>query len=269
MKLFKYEDEIISSESLYENLSPYINKGDTLCAEIDVMRFGSLYSTEIKKNQLLEEIFNVFIKLIGPEGHLIVPSFSYSWGSTNDHKVFDIKNTKGKVGVFPEYFRKRDDVIRTKDPMFSYLIWGKRKKYFADVGNNSFGVDSIFEKVHKDNAKLMSFGLPKFDPTFVHYIEELFDKNIKKIGYREITEFSGVFMDDGKESLEKHYCLMRPIGSNLIFSEKKLIVDLEKRKLLEKIIIGASMVCISDCQSVFDTSYEGMKNDIHFLVEEL
>lgn len=268
MNLFKYEDEIISRESIVKALSPYINKGDIVCAEIDVMRFGSLYSSEIKKNDLLEEIFKVFVDLVGEEGHLIVPSFSYSWGSTSPKKVFDVKKTRGKVGIFPEYLRKFQDVARTKDPMFSYLIWGKRKEYFADIGNSSFGKDSVFEKIHKENAKLVAFGLTRYDPTFVHYVEERFNNEIKEIGYRSIVEFEGEYQNGEVLQDEKHYCMMRPMGSNKFFTEKKLIKRLSDNKKMDSINIGAGVATISDCNSVFDECFIGMKDDIHFLVEE-
>ena len=37
-----------------------------------------------------------------------------------------------------------------------------------------------------------SFGLNKFDPTFVHYVEQFFDQNIKKIKYRKRLKFKGI-----------------------------------------------------------------------------
>ena len=61
------------------------------------------------------------------------------------------------------------------DPMFSVLIFGKnRKKYI--VSNDSFGPNSIFDKIFKENFKLISFGIDKFDPTFVHYVEQYFNE---------------------------------------------------------------------------------------------
>lgn len=269
MNLFKYENEVISRQYFIKSLKPYIKKGDILYAEIDVMRFGSLYSSDIKKKDLLEEIFNIFYELVGDDGHIIIPSFSYSWGSSNPKKVFDVLNTNGKVGIFPEYFRKRGDVVRTKDPMFSFLIWGKRREEFVAIGNSSFGINSVFEKVHKENAKLMSFGLTGYDPTFVHYVEESFDKKVKKIGYRQETKFLGTFVEEEKEVLGQHYCMMRPIDSKLVFSDENLTKKLVEKSLLVEIRVGASKISISDCCSVFDTIFEGMSENLYFLVKEV
>ena len=48
--------------------------------------------------------------------------------------------------------------------------------------------------MHQSNTKLISFGLNKFDPTFVHYVEQFFDENIKKINYRKKFKFKGIFL---------------------------------------------------------------------------
>ena len=46
--------------------------------------------------------------------------------------------------------------------------------------------------MHEKKYKLVSFGLNKFDPTFVHYVEQFFDQNIKKIKYRKRLKFKGI-----------------------------------------------------------------------------
>ena len=52
MKLFQFEDEILGTNTFIEQLSPFIHKGDTVYAELDVMKFGILYDTQIKKDEL-------------------------------------------------------------------------------------------------------------------------------------------------------------------------------------------------------------------------
>ena len=110
MKLFIDSDNnIIDSELFISSLKPYINTGDFIYVEMDIMRFGKLYDLEIPKDELLEAFYQIFYKLIGDKGHMSFPSFSYSWGSEKNEKVFDKLNTPGKVGAFPEYIRKKRD----------------------------------------------------------------------------------------------------------------------------------------------------------------
>ena len=63
----------------------------------------------------------------------------------------------------------------------SFFLLGKDSNKLQKIGRNSFGYNSLFEKINNNNTYLVSFGLNKFDPTFVHYVEEYFDSNIKKL----------------------------------------------------------------------------------------
>ena len=56
--------------------------------------------------------------------------------------------------------------------------------------------------MHEKNTKLISFGLNKFDPTFVHYVEQFFDQNIKKIKYRKRLKFKGIIKIKKKKKLK-------------------------------------------------------------------
>ena len=63
-------------------------------------------------------------KAIGPKGTLMMPAFNfYNMSDTNG--VFDWKNTKAKVGVVPECFRKMPGVVRSLDPTHSVSVWGR------------------------------------------------------------------------------------------------------------------------------------------------
>ena len=73
--------------------------------------------------------------------------------------------------------------------MFSTLINGQKADRFKSLTNNSFGIGSFFHELYKENAKLISFGLNQYDPTFVHFCEQYFDENIMKIGYRKNKKF--------------------------------------------------------------------------------
>lgn len=268
MIIFQHDGKSITLENFYSSLSKHICRGDILYLEIDLTNFGKL-SPEIKsRNDFLRQFHLLFRELVGDEGTIVVPSFSYSWGSTMPDKVFDIENTKGKVGIFPEYLRKQSTTLRTKDPMFSFLAEGKDARWLTTITNNSFGNGSLFEKLYQRNAKLVSFGLPMYDPTFVHYVEQYYNENIAPLGYREDTRFTGKFIANLTEYEGEHFCLMRPMGSRYFFTDKKLRPDLEKNNLLNSVTIGNGKIYISDCNSVFNTSLEGLKKDRFYLVEE-
>lgn len=272
MNLYEYEDEIITTESFLERLSPHIEKGDTLALEMDTMRFGRI-AGGITKTRFLEGIFEIFHHLVGPDGTLIVPTFSYSWGVDSPEKRFDVRKTPGRVGIFPEYFRRREDTYRSLDPMFSFALWGNDKEFLG--GNEyktSFGKNSLYDKIRKFNAKLISFGLMKYDPTFSHFIEQFYHENIQEISYRFIKKFEGIVVGyDGVAREDHQYCFSRHLDqhTDLVFNEKKLVADLRKNEKLREVTIGNGQINISDCDAVFQAGIAGMASDPFYFVDKV
>ena len=254
-----------SIEREFSKLSEFVSLEDIIYLEIDLMRFGKVLNSNISREDFLNFFLNLFKQLVGLKGHIIVPSFSYSWGSNQKEKIFDIKNTKSKTGIFPEFFRKIKGVRRTLDPMFSFLVYGQNRNFFIDIGNDSFGKKSLFEKIHKKGAKLVSFGLERFDPSFVHYVEQYFDSNYSKIKYRYLIKFEGELInEDGIKSSGAHYSFMRSLNSGVIYDERGIKNVLKSRKKLHTIKVANGVVNITNVTDFFDLGIQGMKRDINF-----
>ena len=144
-----------------------------------------------------------------------------------------------------------------------------KKIFFSNTVNDSFGRKSVFEKMHQSNAKLISFGLNKFDPTFVHYVEQFFDENIKKINYRKKFKFKGIFKKKRNKTKKIHFSFMRPLNSKRIYSEKKIKYQLKKKKLIKSIVIHQGLIQITSCQSFFEEGIKGMTKDINFFNKKI
>ena len=215
----------------FNKIKSIIPKGSTIYLEIDLIKLKDFF---YKKNHkfVLEFLLNEFKKIIGKNGNLIVPSFTYSWGKDKKKKFFDIKKTLPETGIFPNFLFLKKETLRTRDPMFSFLILGKDKKKLSKIGKNSFGEGSLFDKINKDKTYLVSFGLNRFDPTFVHYVEEYFDRNYKKINYRFSKKYSGSFKEDNRFKKDFFYSFSRNLKLNMFYNEKKIKkILLKKNKL--------------------------------------
>jgi len=270
MDLYEYRGKTYTKQEFIQSLYPYIHPGDTLALEIDTMRFGKIHPG-LTKVTFLQTIFQIFIELVGPKGNLIIPTFSYSWGLDSPEKHFDVQHTPSKVGLFPEYFRQRADTIRTLDPMFSFALWGPNKEKLSQTSNQSFGKGSLYEKLHQLNAKLVSFGLKKHDPTFIHYIEQYFHENIQPLDYRFIKEFTGTLIAyQGEPRLHNQFCFSRYLDryTDHEFDENKLNQDLKKENKVITLKIGQGEISISDCQSTFQIGLAGMKRDPHYFLRK-
>ena len=270
MKIFLDDDDkSIDIDSFVSSLQRYINPGDFIYVEMDLMSFGRLYNPEISRDEFLEAFFQIFYELIGPKGHMSFPSFSYSWGCDKDSKIFDKLSTPGKVGVFPEFIRNRLNSFRTNDPMFSVVVHGPKAEEISCITPSSFGQGSFFHKLHGFNAKLISFGLNQYDPTFVHYAEQFFDENIRKINYRKSINFSGILIENNISKEAEHEAFMRDLNSGLMFNDKNLKRDLMSKNKLNSLKIGVGDIYISDSKDVFDTCIEGMTMEPYYLCKSI
>ena len=75
---------------------------------------------------------------LGPEGTLLMPAFNFSsWSNTH---YFDIQETPSEMGILTETARIRKNGIRTKHPIYSFIVFGKlQKKFLACDDKEAFG----------------------------------------------------------------------------------------------------------------------------------
>ena len=269
MNLFEHNGGLISAQLFVDRLGPHIQRGDTICVEVDTMRFGRV-STGLKRDQFLCGVFDVFRQLVGDGGNIIIPTFSYSWGMDSPRLYFDVQNTPSKVGIFPEYFRKQSDVRRICDPMFSLAVWGADKNWLTgNEKQTSFGDGSLYSKVREKKTKLISFGLNRYDPTFIHCIEQYFHEKHQHLDYRYAKKFEGEVVDHTGRSYKTHQeCFSRCIGSQdeLYFDESRMVAELVNRGQFIKIPIGNAEVCVADCEAVFNVGIDGLLKNPHFFM---
>jgi aminoglycoside 3-N-acetyltransferase len=199
---------------------------------------------QLKKTELLEELYSVFKSLNVPT--LIFPTFTFSFPNGED---FDVRNTKTPMGVFNEYFRKKESVIRSSDPLMSNALLGKHTEFVTETGKNSCGKDSTFDMLHKTelNVKFLFFGTCAGDCfTFMHYIEDEL-----KAPYRYPRPFTGNIINKGKTYTDTYYLPVR--YSNVIPGSGSYIYEniMIERNIAKRIKLGDSQITIVPEQAAF------------------
>ncbi len=194
-----------------ENLG--IKTGDIIFSHMNLGLFG------IPKRGLTEEnLFNTFFEaifeVIGEEGLLIVPTFTYSIGNG---EIFDVDNTPSKMGLFAERLRKKEGSIRTLDPMLSVCLYGNKRKLWKNgnviISTESYGKGSIWDFMYKNDAVICNFNLDAAS-TFIHYIEKKYS-----VPYRFNKTFEGYVAIKGKKFSYRLVYFAR---------DKRFIPDFEK-----------------------------------------
>ena len=146
-----------------------IKKGDTVMLHGDA---GIAAQLDPSIKNKLGIFFDQIINYVGERGTILVPAFTY--GSCKS-KYFDHNKSPSELGLFSENFRKKKFVKRTKNPIFSFSIYGKKFKYFNSADTSTcFGKNSIFDLFHKVDGKIICLGCDLDRITFTHYVEEFF-----------------------------------------------------------------------------------------------
>jgi aminoglycoside 3-N-acetyltransferase len=127
----------------------------------------------------IEQLTNVFIEAVGPDGHLLMVSLPYRSSSLEyleRQRVFDVLKTPSMMGLVSEMFRRRPDVLRSLHPTHPVLVRGPKAEWFvADHPGCRFpcGPGSPFERLAQVDGQAVFFNALFANFTFFHYLEHL------------------------------------------------------------------------------------------------
>lgn len=237
----------------FENLG--IKKGDILCVHSELFNFGIPL---LKKNEFLQTIIDCFFEVIGKEGTLIMPTFTYSFCK---NEVYDKLNSKSEVGILTEYFRKCEGVKRTNDPIFSFAIKGAESQLFNVQNSSCFGENSGYDILAKNNGKIIYFGLD-WAHTFIHYIEEKF-----KVDYRYFKTFKGIIKDKEIQYKKEIQYYVRYLDKQSELNLEKINTILNNADILYKIHFSGSIISYIDTNKFENIITNELKKDKNILIK--
>ena len=103
-------------------------------------------------NELNQLFIDVLQEVIGDNGTLFVPTYSYTFGKDRVTKpiTYSPEQTPTEIGPFPEYFRCCPGVRRSLDPFMSVAALGPLAEIvFDNLPATSYGDDCIFSRLLK------------------------------------------------------------------------------------------------------------------------
>lgn len=242
-----------------------LEKGDIVMVHSDIRSFGRM--GDIKdKEEFVGTVLDAFLNVLGGEGTLVVPTYTYSFCKNED---FDVKNSPSTVGTFSEFVRKDERSIRSEDPLFSHAAIGKDAgKLLSKVPDECFGKDSFFDRLYRCDGKIINFG-KFFDITYIHYIEKNFSTR-----YRYDKKFSGTLIKEDGSRVQKEvtyyvrYYLQgvpeekQPVKHDCSPIEK----ELDRKGLLNKVPLGDDFVICSQAKDCYDAGLDILKENEFVLV---
>ncbi len=253
-----FDDDIIGQKGknwkvsdLYNALLELgIQKGDVVCVHSQIFSFGRIL---MEKDKFLDTIVEVFQELIGTEGTLIMPTFSYSFCEKED---YENKISESKVGLLTEHFRKTENVKRTNHPIFSFAIWGKQREELLDVGPDAFGFDSVYGKMIHSHGKIVMFGANK-GYTFYYLAEE--HVNVR---HRYFKNFSGHIIDEqGRKKETTVPYFVRDLSFKSDLDEEKLAPFLLENDLQKQVSFGKGTIGVFSCKPTYERLVKELEKD--------
>jgi aminoglycoside 3-N-acetyltransferase len=134
-----------------------------------------------------------FLDVIGPAGTLVVPTFSYSFGSDRTKKEFNVSKTPGLCGMLTEHVRLSAHARRSADPMFSVAAIGRRAKAITrDADLECFGENSCWRRLLDAGGVICNLNFDAAS-TLIHFVERRL-----RVEYRRNRTFRGTIIENGK-----------------------------------------------------------------------
>jgi aminoglycoside 3-N-acetyltransferase len=232
-----------------------IQRGDPLVVHSRLLAFGIIEGGAAT-------IYNAFREVLGPDGTIVVPTYTLARGTIYDRKTSPSQG----VGILPEFVRRLPGAVRSSCPMHNHAGVGPR----ADVlcrsdPRDSLGAHSDFAALLRADFRLVLLGTGLAESaTFIHHIEAL-----AQVPYRRWLDLPRECVsDDGRvETLICRYYARSGDGAR--FGEN---FDVLEPKLIETDAMirvpthfGASRLL--DLGSLLKAGLQALTDDPHSLVK--
>tara|TARA_B100000282_G_C31688525_1_gene470303 strand:- start:301 stop:1089 length:789 start_codon:yes stop_codon:yes gene_type:complete len=240
-----------------------LKRGDTVYCHNN-LSFFFLDEKSINKQKIGETFLKIIMQIIGNDGTLIIPTYTYSFSKLRNGVNFKKKEifslqSETQIGFFSNYIVKKKIGLRSEDPFFSCIAIGKKNKEIVkNISNNSFDENSVFSRLLKLNVKFLNFNFNGY--TFIHYIERKL-----KVKYRFDKEFTGFIQKNKKKVNKKWKIFVTSKKSKFRDDHSRLIKFMENKKLIKKIKYKRGEISITDANKIFNSIKYKLKNNKYFL----
>ena len=135
------------------------------------------------RTQIRECFLKEFQKILKYGITFAIPAFTFSFIR---NRCYNYKKTKSETGLLPMWLLDALPVVRTQNPVYSFVTGGPLAEELSNCTNSTpFGDDSYFRWFEKNNAKIVTFGT--YEMTQTHRAEYL-----ANVPYHKYFNISGI-----------------------------------------------------------------------------
>jgi len=171
-----------------------VKKGDLLIVHSSFKALGL-------KDGTPEDVIHAFLEILGPEGTIMMPTFTYSYSGVWKVRPFNPVTTPGaENGVLTETLRKHPGALRSGHPTYSVAAIGKHAGMITQDKENAsaLGRGSAYDTAIGLGAKILLLGVGNNRNSAIHYAEVMADLPYNDIPFREFWGRTALVEKNGR-----------------------------------------------------------------------
>ena len=235
-----------------------IQNGDNIFLHVDAFVTAFLEGNSIENK--IETLISGITNYIGPTGTLVLPTFTYSSTKNN---VYDPNKTQSEVGIVTEYFRKKKNVLRSLNPIFSVASIGKLSDNFKNSSTSDcFGKGTCFDLMYKYNFWIVTLGCSFDRVTFIHYVDQF-----NNVSYRYFKNFKSFIINDSNKIESNINYFVRDLDRKSSVNLNNLKLKLDEDGYLNRDQIGRANFLAVKSVDFFNVANEmiSIKENSHII----
>lgn len=168
-----------------------LEPGMTVFSHANIAFFGRVEGAA-SMDDLIRIMLGAFQTVLGPDGTLLLPVFTYSFGADKKEKVFNVQETLSTTSGMGNWLVTSGAGARSADPMLSVVATGgKAEELTSAIDPVCFGVDSIWARLHAEDGMICNLNLDA-GSTFLHWVERELG-----VSYRSDIPMEGTIVENG------------------------------------------------------------------------
>lgn len=169
-----------------------VKSGMTVFSHANIAFFGRVAGANTM-DELIRVMLECFTEVLGADGTLVLPVFTYSFGADKVEKTFDLQKSLSATSAMGNWLITSGTGSRSADPMLSVVAIGERAEELTrDIDSICFGPKSIWARLHAEDALICNLNLDS-GSTYLHWIERE-----AGVSYRSDIPMSGTIIDQGQ-----------------------------------------------------------------------
>jgi len=133
------------------------------------------------------DVIRTLIESVGPDGTIMMPTFTYSYSGIWNVRPFNPQTTPGTGnGILTETLRQYPGALRSSHPTYSIAAYGRHAEQLTKNKENTsaLGIGSSYDEAIQLNAKILLLGVGNNRNSMLHYAEVVAGLPYNDIPYR-------------------------------------------------------------------------------------